>query len=238
MIFAYLECKKGNNIVIQIEMKRIFTVLALCLAVQMANAQSGVQSVLNQLLGSGATTDAVSSIIENVVGNAVSKLDLSIEGTWTYSQPEVQFKSDNLLAQAGGAAATTKVENTLKKLYDKIGINKSLSYTFKQDNTFTQTIKIGSSVKTLNGTYTLDKENKIITLQYAALGKIGLGKINAIYANTGTSLALLFDASQMLSFTKKVLTAVSSVSGIASVSTITALIQNYDGMLLGYKMTK
>jgi hypothetical protein len=44
----------------------------------------------------------------------------------------------------------------------------------------------------------LDKENKIITLQYAALGKIGLGKINAIYANTGTSVALLFDASEML----------------------------------------
>ena len=219
-------------------MKKVFAVLALSLAVFAANAQTGAQSILNQLLGQGATKDALTSIIENVVGGAVSKLDLSIEGTWTYSQPEVQFKSDNLLAQAGGAAATTKVENTLKKLYDKIGINRSLSYTFSSDSTFTQTIKIGSSVKTLKGTYTLDKENKIITLQYAALGKIGLGKINAIYANTGTSLALLFDASQMLSFTKKVLAALSSVSGVASISTITALIQNYDGMLLGYKMTK
>ena len=219
-------------------MKRIFTVLALCLAVQVANAQSGVQSVLNQLLGSGATTDVVSSIIENVVGNAVSKLDLSIEGTWIYSQPEVQFKSDNLLAQAGGAAATSKVESSLKKLYDKIGINKYFSYTFKEDNTFTHTLKIGSTVKTLSGTYTLDKENNIITLQYAALGKIGLGKINAIYANTGTSLALLFDASQLLAFTKKVLSAVSSVSGVASVATVAALVENYDGMLLGYKMTK
>ena len=219
-------------------MKKLFTIIAVALSVSVANAQSGVQSVLNQLLGSGATGNTVTSILENVVGGAVSKLDLSIDGTWKYSAPEVQFKSDNLLAQAGGAAATTKVENTLKKLYDKIGINRSLSYTFSSDSTFTQTIKIGSSVRKLNGTYTLDKENNIITLQYAALGKIGLGKINAIYANTGTSLALLFDASQMLTFTKKVLTAVSSVSGIASVSTITALIQNYDGMLLGYKMTK
>ena len=219
-------------------MKKVFAVLALSLAVFAANAQTGAQSILNQLLGQGATKDALTSIIENVVGGAVSKLDLSIEGTWTYSQPEVQFKSDNLLAQAGGAAATTKVENTLKKLYDKIGINRSLSYTFSSDSTFTQTIKIGSTVKTLKGTYTLDKENKIITLQYAALGKIGLGNISAIYANTGTSLALLFDASQMLSFTKKVLAALSSVSGVASISTITALIQNYDGMLLGYKMTK
>jgi hypothetical protein len=212
--------------------------MAFCLVASLANAQSGVQSLLNRLLGSDATSSTVTSILENVVGGAVSKLNLSIEGTWTYTQPEIQFKSDNLLAQAGGAAATTKVENTLKKLYDKIGINKSLSYTFSSDSTFTQTIKIGSSVKTLKGTYTLDKENKVITLQYAAIGKIGLGKINAIYANTGTSLALLFDASQMLAFTKKVLAALSSVSGVASISTITALIQNYDGMLLGYKMTK
>lgn len=219
-------------------MKKLFTILAFCLVASVATAQSGVQSVLNQLLGSDATSSTVTSILENVVGSAVSKLNLSIEGTWTYSQPEVQFKSDNLLAQAGGAAATTKIENTLGKLYGKIGINSSLSYTFNSDQTFTQTIKIGSTVKTLKGTYTLDTENKIITLQYAALGKIGLGKINAIYANTGTSLALLFDASQMLGFFKKVLTAVSSFSGQTSLATITALLDNYDGVLLGYKMKK
>lgn len=219
-------------------MKKLFIITVLCFAMVVAHAQTGVQSVLNQLLGQGATGSTVTSIIENVVGGAISKLDLSIEGTWKYSAPEVQFKSENLLAQAGGAAATTKIENTLSKIYGKIGMNESFTYTFNADSTFTQTIKIGSTVKNLKGTYSLDKENKIITLKYSALGKVGLGKINAIYANTGTSLALLFDASQMLSFTKKVLTAVSSVSGIASVSTITALIQNYDGMLLGYKMTK
>jgi len=219
-------------------MKKLFTILAFCLVASVATAQSGVQSLLNQLLGSDATSSTITSILENVVGGAVSNLNLSIEGTWKYSQPEVQFKSDNLLAQAGGAAATTKIENTLGKLYGKIGINSSLSYTFNSDQTFTQTIKIGSTVKTLKGTYTLDTENKIITLQYAALGKIGLGKINAIYANTGTSLALLFDASQMLGFFKKVLTAVSSFSGQTSLATITALLDNYDGVLLGYKMKK
>ena len=219
-------------------MKRVFTIVAMALCVSVANAQSGVQSVLNQLLGSGATSGTVTSIIENVVGNAVSKLDLSIDGTWKYSAPEVQFKSDNLLAQAGGAAATTKIETTLSKIYGKIGINESLSYTFNSDNTFTQTIKIGSSVKTLKGTYALDKENKIITLKYDALGKVGLGKINAIYANTGTSLALLFDASEMMSFLKKVISVANSVSGKASLATVSALLENYEGALIGYKMKK
>ncbi len=219
-------------------MKRLFTIIAVALSVSVANAQSGVQSVLNQLLGSGATGNTVTSILENVVGGAVSKLNLSIDGTWKYTAPEVQFKSDNLLAQAGGAAATTKIENTLSKLYGKIGINESLSYTFNSDSTFSQTIKIGSTVKNLKGTYSLDKENKIITLKYSALGKVGLGKINAIYANTGTSLALLFDASEMMSFLKKVVSAVNSVSGKASLATVAAMLDNYDGALIGYKMKK
>lgn len=217
-------------------MKRVFIVVALLFATAAAMAQSGTQSVLNQILGSSATSNTLTSILENVVGGAVSKLDLSIEGTWKYTEPEVQFKSSNLLAQAGGAVATTKIEGTLSKLYGKIGINSSLSYTFNSDQTFTQTIKIGSTVKTLKGTYTLDTENKTITLQYAALGKIGLGKINAIYANTGSSFALLFDASQMLGFFKKLVSAVSSIAGQTSLATITALLDNYDGVLLGYKM--
>ena len=61
-------------------MKRLFTIVAVALSVSVANAQSGVQSVLNQLLGSGATSNTVTSIIENVVGGAISKLDLSIDG--------------------------------------------------------------------------------------------------------------------------------------------------------------
>ena len=216
-------------------MKKVFAVLALSLAVFAANAQTGAQSILNQLLGQGATKDALTSIIENVVGGAVSKLDLSIEGTWTYSQPEVQFKSDNLLAQAGGAAATAKVENALKKLYDKIGFNSSLSYTFNSDSTFVQTIKFGKSVKTLKGTYTLDKENKIITLKYFSSG---FGQLSAIYANTGTSLAVLFDTTKLLNFLKKASVLLGSASSSGSLAAVTAVINNYDGMLLGYKMTK
>ena len=219
-------------------MKKVFIIVAMAFCVSVANAQSGVQSVLNQLLGSGATTNTVTSILENVVGGAISKLDLSIDGTWKYTEPEVQFKSENLLAKAGGAAATTKIETTLSKIYGKIGINESLSYTFNADSTFTQTIKIGSVVKNLKGTYSLDKTNKIITLSYEALGKVGLGKINAIYANTGTSLSLLFDASDMMSFLKKVISVVSSVSGKASLATVSTLLENYDGALIGYKMKK
>lgn len=219
-------------------MKKLFAIVALMLAVSVANAQTGVQSILNQILGEGATSGAVTSILENVIGSAVTTLDLPITGTWKYSAPAVQFKSDNLLTKAGGAAVTSKMETTLSPLFDKIGMNGSFTYTFNTDSTFTQTVKIGSSVKTLKGTYSLDKENNIISLQYAVLERVGIGKLNAIYANTGTSLALMYDATDLLNFFKKVLSTVSNLSGKTSLATITALVDKYEGVLLGCKMTK
>lgn len=199
---------------------------------------ANAQSLLKNLLDSTLTNKSITSIIENVVGGAVSKLDLSIEGTWKYSEPEVQFKSDNFLAQAGGAATTAKVEDKLKGIYSKIGFNESLTITFNADSTFAQTIKIGSSVKNLKGTYSLDKENKIVTLQYSALGNMKIGKVSAIYANTGTSLALLYDAGDIFSFLKKVVSTVSSISGKSSLALLSGVVDTYDGMLLGFKMNK
>lgn len=219
-------------------MKKLVLIAVLCVSSLFANAQNNAQSLLQQLLGNDATSGTLKNILEDVVGGAVAKLNLSIEGTWKYQEPQVQFKSENLLAKAGGAASTAKIEANLQKLYGKIGINESLSYTFNADSTFTQTIRIGSSVKTLKGTYSLHKGDKMITLKYSALGKVGLGKIHAIYANTGTSLALLFDASEMLGLMKKILNTASTLTGKTSLAALSKVVDNYDGVLLGYKMSK
>lgn len=219
-------------------MKKLIFIIVLCISALSVNAQSNAQSLLQQILGNDATSGTLKNILEDVVGGAVSKLDLSLEGNWKYSEPQVQFKSDNLLAKAGGAASTAKIEASLNKLYGKIGLDESMTYTFNADSTFTQTVKIGSSVKNLKGTYSLDKENKIITLKYAALGKVGLGKISAIYANTGTSLALLFDATQMMGLMKKIVNTASTLTGKTSLAALSKVMDSYDGALLGYKMAK
>ena len=219
-------------------MKKLIFIIVLCISALSVNAQSNAQSLLQQILGNDATSGTLKNILEDVVGGAVSKLDLSLEGNWKYSEPQVQFKSENLLAKAGGAASTAKIEASLNKLYGKIGLDESMTYTFNADSTFTQTVKIGSSVKNLKGTYSLDKENKIITLKYAALGKVGLGKISAIYANTGTSLALLFDATQMMGFMKKIVNTASTLTGKTSLAALSKVMDSYDGALLGYKMAK
>lgn len=219
-------------------MKKLIFVTVLCISALSVCAQNNAQSLLKQLLGNDATSGTLKNILEDVVGGAVAKLDLSIDGTWKYQEPQVQFKSENLLAKAGGAASTAKIEASLNKLYGKIGLDERMTYTFNADSTFTQTVKIGSSVKNLKGTYSLDKANKIITLKYAALGKVGFGKINAIYANTGTSLALLFDATEMMGLMKKIVNTASSLTGKTSLAALSTFMDNYDGALLGYKMSK
>lgn len=215
-------------------MKKVVIMLMFCTYAMCANAQSVLEGLLNSTLDKNSIT----SIIENVVGDAVSKLDLSIEGTWRYSEPEVQFKSENFLAEAGGSLVSSSVEKTLSKVYDKVGVNSSFTYTFNADSTFTQTIKIGSSVKNLKGTYSLDKENNIIVLNYALFGKVNLGKMSAIYANTGTSLALMFDSSEMFGFLKKIVSTAGSLSGRAGLATISGVVDKYDGMLQGLKLKR
>ncbi|MBR2981009.1 MAG: DUF4923 family protein [Odoribacter sp.] len=215
-------------------MKKILLVALLGLFVSQVNAQSVLSSLLNKTL----SKESITSIVESVAGKVVSKLDLSVVGTWKYSAAEVQFKSDNLLAEAGGAAMLSTVENSVGKLYAKLGMDSDYSFTFNSDSTFTQNIKVKSKVQTLKGTYSLDKENNLIVLKYQVLGKINLGKVSAIYANNGTSLSILFDANELFTMLKKIASAASSLSSTATLAGLSTIVEQYDGMLLGYKMSR
>lgn len=132
----------------------------------------------------------------------------------------------------------TTVESSVGKLYAKLGMDNSYSFTFNSDSTFTQTIKVKSKLQTLKGTYSLDKANNIIVLKYQVLGKINLGKVSAIYANNGTSLSILFDAKELFTMLKKIASAASSLSSTATLAGLNAVVEQYDGMLLGYKMSR
>lgn len=215
-------------------MKKILLVALLGLFVSQVNAQSVLSSLLNKTL----SKESITSIVESVAGKVVSKLDLSVVGTWKYSAAEVQFKSDNLLAEAGGAAMLSTVENSVGNLYAKLGMDSDYSFTFNSDSTFTQNIKVKSKVQTLKGTYSLDKENNLIVLKYQVLGKINLGKVSAIYANNGTSLSILFDANELFTMLKKIASAASSLSSTATLAGLSTIVEQYDGMLLGYKMSR
>lgn len=215
-------------------MKKIFLVALLSIVVAQVHAQSVLSSLLNKTL----SKESITSIVESVAGNVISKLDLSVVGTWNYTGAEVQFKSSNMLAEAGGAAIMSSVESSVGKLYAKLGMDDSYSFTFNADSTFTQDIKIKSKVQTLKGTYSLDKENNLIILKYQVFGKINIGKVSAIYANNGKSLSILFDAKELFTMLKKIASAASSLSSAATIAGLNTVVEQYDGMLLGYKLSK
>ena len=53
--------------------------------------------------------------IEKAVNAITGKNTASMEGTWTYTGPAIEFESDNLLQKAGGSVAANAAENKLKE---------------------------------------------------------------------------------------------------------------------------
>jgi hypothetical protein len=143
----------------------------------------------------------------------------------------VSLQSDNILTSAVGTAATSQVEKKLSTYYKKLGITASnFNYTFNADSTFTNVLR----GKTLSGTYSIDNENKTITLNYALYGTVSLGSLTASVELSGSSLSLLFDADKVL----KLITTVSALTNNSTLNTLNSLISQYDGMKMGYKLTK
>ena len=155
-----------------------------------SNTQStSTESVLSTLLGgtqSTSSTDILTSVIGALTGSTAKN---TIVGTWVYSQPSVQFESENLLAKAGGSIASDQIVSKLQPYYEKIGIKAgAFSITFNSDNTCVTTV----NGKTYSGTYTYDTSSNQLQISTTGLN-LGLGKCYA--SVTSTQLALTLDAS-------------------------------------------
>lgn len=194
------------------------------------------------LLGSGEmygqswkdifNSTAVKNAVTAVTGGKKLTVE-NLQGTWTYVNPALQLEGDNALKNVAASVAATEAEKKMKEYCAKVGIIEGIfNYSFQSDSTFTNTLKKG----TLNGTYTLDTENKILSLNYT-LGKKKKRTLTTLTAQvvvTNDQLTLLFNADKLLKF----LSMVSSVSNSSTLKTINKLAEQYDGMLLGFDLQK
>lgn len=194
------------------------------------------------LLGSGEmygqswkdifNSTAVKNAVTAVTGGKKLTVE-NLQGTWTYVNPALQLEGDNALKNVAASVAATEAEKKMKEYCAKVGIIEGIfNYSFQNDSTFTNTLKKG----TLNGTYTLDTENKILSLNYT-LGKKKKRTLTTLTAQvvvTNDQLTLLFNADKLLKF----LSMVSSVSNSSTLKTINKLAEQYDGMLLGFDLQK
>ena len=198
------------------------------------SAGSVVAGVLGGLLGGGTTTGSsstgssiISGILNNVFGSAtISQADLCAH-TWKYSKPGCAFTSENLLAKAGGEIAASKVEEDLSKYYSKFGFSKSNTYfTFKTDGTFAAKI----DGKSWNGTYTFDEKTHAIQLKGLLLSASGFA------TRTANGISLLFEQKKLLTLIKTL--SKLNLTGSTTMSAVSSIVDNYDGVRIGFEMTK
>lgn len=196
-----------------------------------SNAGSAIAGILGAVMGgsSNSSSSAGSSIINGILNNVIgsgtfSKQDLCAH-TWKYSKPGCAFTSENLLAQAGGEIAANKVEEKLGEYYSKFGFSGSNTYfTFNTDGTFAAKI----DGKSWQGNYTFDEKTHAIQMKGLLLSMSGYA------TKTTNGISLLFDQKKLLNLIKTM----SALKGSSTLSALGTIANNYDGMRVGFEMTK
>ena len=196
-----------------------------------SNAGSAVAGILGAVLGgnsncsSSAGSSIINGILNNVIGSGTfSKQDLCAH-TWKYSKPGCAFTSENLLAKAGGEIAANKVEEKLGEYYSKFGFSGSNTYfTFKTDGTFAAKI----DGRSWQGNYTFDEKTHAIQMKGLILSMSGYA------TKTANGISLLFDQKKLLNLIKTI----GSLKGNSTLSALGTIANNYDGLRVGFEMTK
>ena len=196
-----------------------------------SNAGSAIAGILGAVMGgsSNSSSSAGSSIINGILNNVIgsgtfSKQDLCAH-TWKYSKPGCAFTSENLLAKAGGEIAANKVEEKLGEYYSKFGFSGSNTYfTFNTDGTFAAKI----DGKSWQGNYTFDEKTHAIQMKGLILSMSGYA------TKTANGISLLFDQKKLLNLIKTI----GSLKGSSTLSALGTIANNYDGMRVGFEMTK
>ncbi|MFI3283053.1 MAG: DUF4923 family protein [Rikenellaceae bacterium] len=195
-----------------------------------SSAASSAVSTVTSAISSSTVSDVVSTVASALLGDAAITTS-SITGTWTYDSPAVILQSDNSITEAAGTLATSTIESKLGSTFSTLGMSAgTFSFTFNSDNSFSCTVKS----RTLSGTYAIDGD-ETLTLTFSAFGAINLGSISTIAYISGSNLSLLFEADKLLDIVSA-LTSVSESS--TTLSTVNSLLSNYNGVRVGFEMTK
>lgn len=249
-----------NCILTGIVMKKIFLTLMMFVFVSGVSAQ-GFSNFLGGLFGkkgdktektentqtSDAASDLLGNILGSLLGGAMPLSEGTLEGTWNYTGTACVLESEAALANIGGTVATEKIEEKMDGYLAKVGLKEG-SCTFTFIGSDSCVVKIGE--KEISGNYKLDAEEKTIEFKfYKHL------KFNTHVAYNVTSMDIVFNADRLLSLiqtiTSKAATTSSSEgesgesklgsllgSSSASLGTLSSLLSNYQGMMLGVELKK
>ena len=187
------------------------------------------QSLTDLLKGTkaGDVVNAVTTVVDAVTNSS----NVSLPGTWKYTGPAIDMTGENALSNIAGSAVTSGMEKKVASAFEKVGIKEgTVTFTFNDGMSFTCTI-LG---KTLNGTWKQNTEEGKLTLQFGQTMKYL--SITGYLKATTSGCELLFESDRFLSFLKTVLSVVGNKS--TTVSAISGLTNSYNGMKLGFKLSR
>ena len=126
---------------------------------------------------------------------------------------------------AAGEVAAVQIEDKLRPYYQQVGLSSSNTYIiFKEDGTFSS--KIAGTP--FSGNYTFDEATQKITLRGLLLS------VNCYTKREINGISILFEANKLLT----VLQTMSALSGNKDLQTIGDLSKQYDGVRIGFDMTR
>ncbi|MBQ2373577.1 MAG: DUF4923 family protein [Alistipes sp.] len=202
-------------------MKRL-VIITLAL-ITFSTTEMYAQSWLDALKG------IATSAIDKVTGGKLT--EKAIIGTWNYSQPGVKLSSDDTLSDLTAAAVTSTIQTKIAPYYEKVGIKNGMcKFVINDDGTFASTF----GARTYSGTYTFDASTNKLSLKYGSgeMGLVDLGTVPAYAYINGDNLQIVFAMDKLLT----VITTLGS--NIDSLSTITTLLQKYNGLKIGFEFSK
>ena len=209
---------------------------------QGTSSSSGIGSLLNMLGGSSTssdntstgTGDAITSALGSILGSVVAantELTVaSLEGTWVYTAPACKFKSEDLLKSAGGDVAASQISQQLAPTYAKLGFNEQYNYVFDAEGGFVMTVK----KLPISGTAAKAAEKGYFTFEFVKLGTYALATTPVYVEVVGDKMLLLFEADKFIAMFKSVV----GKLGITTLNSVFDLVESYDGVLIGFELTK
>ncbi len=196
---------------------RLSIVCCLCLFFTSVKAQlslGGLGDILN--------SSTVNKVVSAIAGTDASLTVADLAGTWKYSAPACKFESSDFLKSAGGEVVA---------YYTKAGITPSrVSFAFA-DTTFV--MKYGNAK--LNGHIVKDEESGRFVVTFTAVGGyIPIMVMDAVINKNGNTLEMLFDVDRFV----KVLTTIASKSQSSTLKSVGGLLDEYEGVLMGFELVK
>ena len=184
---------------------------------------------------------AVTNVLSVILGNSSALSYDALVGTWGYEGVACVLESESALSNIGGSVVTGALESKIDEKLAAIGISKgNCSFTFSKDGACV--VNAGSYI--INGKYELDAKEKVIVFSFM-YDKL---PVKTYVSYEIQNLNIVFKADRLLSLIKNVASNLSQnanggldgqlQAAMQAVGTMGALLENYDGMMLGAKLSK